>query len=108
MWYEHGHLQETRILVSETVVVLSPDCRCEKDVERGNLLSPFYLQTLLDPLAVLVDHGVDNVDERLVAVEQTMSTGENVAFKPSLEKLVTRTASQVIDVPQRCALKASP
>ena len=43
-------------------------------------MPPLYLETLLDPLAVLVNHGVDDVNERLVAVEQAVSSGENVAF----------------------------
>jgi hypothetical protein len=29
---------------------------------------------------VLVDHGVNDVNERLVAVEQTVPSGENVAL----------------------------
>ena len=66
--------------MGEAVVVLTPYGRCEENVERSNLLPPLYLETLLDPLAVLVNHGVDDVNERLVAVEQAVSSGENVAF----------------------------
>jgi hypothetical protein len=68
----------------EAVVILSPDCRCEEDVERSNLLPPFDFEALLDPLAMLVDHRVDDVDEGLVAVQETMPTGKNVALEPSL------------------------
>jgi hypothetical protein len=73
-------VKEAGVLVSETIVILSPDSGCEEDVERSNLLSPFDFETLLDPLAVLVDHGIDDVDERLVAVEQAMSPGEDVTL----------------------------
>ena len=38
--------------------------------------------TLLQPLGVLVDHRVNDVDERLVAVEQAVPAAQNVAFKP--------------------------
>lgn len=47
------NVEETRILVSETVVVLTPDHGSQEDVKRGNLGSPLNLETLLDPLAVL-------------------------------------------------------
>jgi hypothetical protein len=66
------------------VVILSPNSRSEEDVEGGNLLSPLYFQALLNPLAVLVDHGIDDVDEGLVAVEETVSARQDVAFEPTL------------------------
>jgi len=68
------NVKEARILVRKAVVVLSPDGGCEKDVERRDLLPPLDFETLLDPLAVLVHHAVDDVDERLVAVEETVSS----------------------------------
>lgn len=83
------NIEETRILVSETVVVLSPDGGCEENVKRGNLDSPFNFITLLNPFAVLVNHGVDDVDEWLVAVKQTMATRKNVAFQPTLTSVLT-------------------
>ena len=78
------NVQEAGILMCEAVVILSPDCRCEENIERSNLLPPFDFEALLDPLAMLVDHGVDDVDEGLVAVQETMATGKNVALEPSL------------------------
>jgi hypothetical protein len=68
------NIEETGILVRETVVVLSPDGSCEENVERRNLLPPLNLEALLDPFAVLVHHAVDDVDERLIAVEQTVTS----------------------------------
>ncbi len=68
------NIKETGILVSKAIVVLSPYSSCEEDVERGDLLSPLDFETLLDPLAVLVHHAVNNVNEGLIAVEQTMSS----------------------------------
>jgi hypothetical protein len=70
--------------MGEAVVVLSPNSRCEEDIQRCNFLPPLNFEAFLDPLAVLVDHGVDDVNEWLVAVKQTMATGENVTFKPAL------------------------
>jgi hypothetical protein len=65
-------------------LTLTPHCAGEQDVQRGNGLTPGHLETLLDPLGMLVDHGVNDVDEGLVAVEKSMATGENVAFEPAL------------------------
>ena len=33
---------------------------------------------------MLVEHRVDDVDERLVAVEEAMTTGEEISLEPSL------------------------
>jgi len=38
----------------------------------------------LQPLRVLVEHRVDDVHEGLVAVEQAMPAGEDVALEPAL------------------------
>jgi hypothetical protein len=70
--------------MGETIMILSPDRRREQDVERSDLVPPFDFETLLDPFAMLVDHGVDDVDEGLVAVEQAMAAGQNVTLEPAL------------------------
>jgi hypothetical protein len=49
------NIKETRILVSEAVVVLAPHHTCEQNVERSHLDSPLHLETLLDPFAVLLE-----------------------------------------------------
>jgi hypothetical protein len=66
--------------MSESIVILAPDGRSEQDVERSNLLSPFDFEALLDPLAVLVDHGVDDVNKGLITVEQTVTSREDVTL----------------------------
>lgn len=53
----------------EAVMILPPDSCCEEDVQGCYLLPPFDLEALLDPLAMLVYHRVNDVDERLVAVQ---------------------------------------
>ena len=57
--------------MGEAVVVLTPDVRAEEVVERGDVAatgSHYHLQ----PLRVLVEHRVDDVDERLVVVEDAV------------------------------------
>jgi hypothetical protein len=46
-------IKETGVLVSETIVVLTPDNGSQENVEGGNLSTPLNLKTLLNPLAVL-------------------------------------------------------
>ena len=72
------------ILVREAVVVLAPDVRGQQVVERGDLPPPRQVRGDLQPLGVLVEHRVDDVDEGLVAVEQPVPPGEQVAFEPAL------------------------
>jgi hypothetical protein len=38
----------------------------------------------LQPLGVLVEHGIDDVDKGLVAVEKPVPTGEQIALQPAL------------------------
>jgi hypothetical protein len=46
-------IEETRVLMRETVVVLAPDDGGQEDVEGGDLGTPLNLEALLEPLAVL-------------------------------------------------------
>ena len=43
-------------------------------------MSPRHLQ----PLCVLVEHRIDDVNERLVAGKETMATREQITFQPAL------------------------
>ena len=72
------------ILVREPVVILAPDVRGEQVVERGDGLAPGDPACDLQPLGVLVEHRVDDVDERLVAREQPVPPGQQIALEPAL------------------------
>src|SRR5271165_6141263 len=77
-------IDETGILMRESVVILAPDMRGEQVVQRGNLPPPRQVRRDLQLLGVLVEHRIDDVDERLVAVEKAVSTGKQVALEPTL------------------------
>ena len=68
----------------EAVVVLAPHVRGEEIVERRDRLPPRNAARDLQPLRVLIEHRVDDVDERLVAREQAVAAGQEVALEPSL------------------------
>src|SRR5260370_39338422 len=77
-------VNETGIVMRESVVILAPDMRGQQIVQRGDLPPPRQLRSDLQPLGVLVEHRIDDVDERLVAVEKAMPTGKQVALEPAL------------------------
>ena len=56
----------------------------EHVVERRDRPPPGHVPGDLEPLRVLVEHRVDDVDERLVAVEDAVAAGEQVALEPAL------------------------
>ena len=80
----HHVVDEAGVLVAEAVVVLPPDQRGEQVVQRGDRAPPGDAAGDLQPLGVLVEHRVDDVDERLVAVEQAVPPGQQVALEPPL------------------------
>ena len=71
------------ILVREAVVILPPDVRGQQVVQRRDLPPPRQVRRDLQPLGVLVEHRIDDVDERLVAIEKAVPAGEQVAFEPA-------------------------
>ena len=70
--------------MGEAIVVLLPDMGGEQVVQRGDLPAPRQLRGDLQPLGVLVEHRVDDVDKGLVAVEKPVPPGEQVALQPPL------------------------
>ena len=59
-------------------------CEASRIVERGDRPPPGDVPGDLQPLGVLVEHRVDDVDERLVGIEEAVAAGEQVAFEPAL------------------------
>ena len=72
----------------EAVVVLAPDVRAEQVVERRDRPAPRDVRRRLQPLRVLVEHRVDDVDERLVAGEEPVPAREQVALEPALAEVL--------------------
>ncbi len=77
-------IDEARILVGEAVVILPPHMGREQYVERGDRAPPGDAARRLQPLGVLVEHRVHDVNERLVTGEQPVPAGQQVALEPPL------------------------
>ena len=95
-------IDEAGILVAEAVVVLPPDMRGQQIVQRGDRLPPRQLARDLQPLGVLVDHRVDDVDEGLVAGEQAVPAGEQIALQPALAEMLADSTSMTRPSRARC------
>src|SRR5271166_3401732 len=76
--------------MGKTIVILAPHQTCNEEVDRrygrapGNLLLRFF-----QPFSVLVEHGIDDVDEGFITGEKAMAAGENVSLKPAFERVLT-------------------
>ena len=68
----------------EPVVILSPDVGRKEIIERRDGPPPRDVIAHLQPLGVLVEHRVNDVDKRLVTGEEPMSAREQIAFEPTL------------------------
>ena len=68
-------IDEPRVLVAESVVILPPDVGRQEIIERGDRAPPRYLVAHLQPLRMLIEHRVDDVDERLVAGKEPVPAG---------------------------------
>jgi hypothetical protein len=77
-------IQEPGVLVGEAVVILLPDMGGQHIVQRRDRPAPRQLLGDLQPLGVLVEHRIDDVDERLIAVEQAVAAGEQISLQPAL------------------------
>src|ERR1700741_1593751 len=83
-------IEEAGILVTESVVVLPPDMRREQVVERRNWPAPRNLPSHLEPFGVLIEHGVHNVNECLIAGEKAVTAGEQISFEPALAHMLAQ------------------
>src|ERR1019366_8714658 len=76
--------------MAESVVILTPDVGGEQIVQRGDGLPPGDAARYLQPFGVLIEHGIDDVNEGLVAGEEPVPSGEQVAFEPPLAQVLAQ------------------
>ena len=76
--------------MAESIMVLPPYVRSEEIGQRGDRAPPGDFLAYLEPLGMLVEHRIDNVDERFVAGKQTMASREKIAFQPSLAEMLAQ------------------
>ena len=68
-------IEKAGVLVAEAVVVLPPHGRRKEDIEGWQGGAPCDVGRLFQPFGMLVEHGIDHVDERLVRGLVTVGLG---------------------------------
>ena len=75
----------------KAVVILPPHQRCNEKVDRRHGCSPIELLLgLLQPFGVLVEHGINDVDEGFITREEPVAASQNVTFKPAFERVLAQ------------------
>ena len=77
-------IDKAGVLVTEAVVILPPDVRGQQIIERGDRPPPGDVVADLQPLGMLIEHRVDDMDERLVTGKKPVPAGQQIALQPSL------------------------
>src|SRR5690242_13732774 len=72
----HDMIDEAGVLMTEAVVILPPDVRTEKVIERGDGPAPLDVPRGLQPLRMLVEHRIDDVNEGFIAGEEAVPARE--------------------------------
>src|SRR6267143_2079785 len=78
------HVEKSRVLVGESIVILPPNQASDQEVERRYPGSPGKLVALFQPLGVLIEHRVNNMNERLIAVYKAVATTQDISLQPPL------------------------
>ena len=85
-------VQKAGVLMGKAIVVLGPDGGSQNDVEGGDVLAPGDIPAELEPFGVLGNHGVHDADKGLIAVEESMAAGEQIALQPAFAHVLGELA----------------
>ena len=83
-------IDESRILMGEAVVVLPPDMGGQQIIQRSDRPPPRKAARHFQPLGVLIEHRIHDVNESLVAGEEAMPAGQQIAFQPALAHVLAQ------------------
>ena len=73
----------------EAVVVLAPDGGRQQDVLGRDRGAPRHVVLAdVQPLGVLVEHGIDDVGKGFVGVKEPMPAGEQIALEPAEQRVL--------------------
>ena len=83
-------VDEAGILVGKAIVILAPDMGGQKIIERRDGLAPADGLAGFQEFGMLVEHGIDDVDEGLVTGEETVAAGQQIAFQPAFAEMLAQ------------------
>src|SRR5687768_9638253 len=77
-------VDEPRVLVAESIVILPPNMGAQEVVKRANRPPPGNVVANLQPLRMLIEHRIDDVNERLVTRKKSVTAGQQIPSQPAL------------------------
>ena len=77
-------------MMGKTVVILPPNVRAQEIVERSDFTPPREAGSHFEPLGMLIEHGIDDVDEGLIAIEHAVPPGEEIPLEPSFALMLAQ------------------
>jgi len=77
-------VEEAGVLMRESIVILAPHMRTQQVIQRCDLAAPNQAGRDLQPFGVLIEHRIDDVNERFIAIEETMPSGQEISLEPTL------------------------
>src|SRR5438874_13518431 len=83
-------VDEARVLMAKTVVILTPNMGGEQIVERGNGPTPRQMAGHLQPFRMLIEHRIDDVNESFITGEEAVAAGEQITFQPALALMLAQ------------------
>ena len=84
-----NQINESGILMGKAVVVLAPDSRRQQDVLGSDRGAPRHVVLAdVQPLGVLVEHGIDDMGKGFIGVEKTMTAREQITLQPADEGML--------------------
>ena len=86
----HYVIDESRVLMGEAVVVLPPHVRCQQIIQRRDRTPPLNVCVYLQPLGMLIEHRIHDVNESLVAGKETVTAGKQISFEPALAHVLAQ------------------
>ena len=86
----HRMIDEARVLMAESVMVLTPNMRGQQIIQRGQRTPPRNVTSDLEPLGVLIEHGINDVNESLVTGKEAMTASEQITLQPALAKMLAQ------------------
>src|SRR5579872_3018236 len=84
------HIEKSRILMGEAIMILPPDGRSNEEIQRRNRVAPRKMPEYFEPLRVLVEHGIDDMYEGLIAGKKAMAAGQQIAFEHSFQRVLAQ------------------
>src|SRR3974390_1123172 len=73
----------------EAVVILPPNRRGDQQIQGGVFSPPRQMVADGEPLGMLVEHGINDVDKRFVRGEKPMPASEQIAFEHAFDGVLT-------------------